>query len=160
MNTAAHSRSDSRHRRDRIAIALRSSADSSVKPGDVNEARVTSDAATGNNWMVNGRTNDSKHSARSSRLTIRMPAIWALHGIWITTAQWALSPSRSLSTAYLRQRSALQGLRRGSITGKLFWKYDPQIRLDQALNGSYSARTMEAWPSGMEKFMWAQATAA
>jgi len=26
-------------------------------------------------------------------------------------------------------------------TGKLLWKYDPQIRLDQALNGSYSART-------------------
>jgi len=28
-----------------------------------------------------------------------------------------------------------------AIMGKLFWKYDPQIRLDQALNGSYSART-------------------
>jgi quinohemoprotein ethanol dehydrogenase len=27
----------------------------------VNEARVMSDAATGANWMVNGRTNDSKH---------------------------------------------------------------------------------------------------
>src|SRR5260370_17090152 len=26
-------------------------------------------------------------------------------------------------------------------TGKLLWKYDPKIRLDQALNGSYSART-------------------
>src|SRR5215467_8641345 len=28
-----------------------------------------------------------------------------------------------------------------AVTGKLIWKYDPQIRLDQALNGSYSART-------------------
>src|SRR6266852_7404994 len=44
-----------------VAMVLRSSADNAVKRGDVNEARVMSDAATGNNWMVNGRTNDSKH---------------------------------------------------------------------------------------------------
>src|SRR5260370_20579940 len=44
-----------------VAIAPRSSADSTVKPGDVNEARIMADAATGNNWLVNGRTNDSKH---------------------------------------------------------------------------------------------------
>ena len=44
-----------------IAIALRSSADSTVKPGDVNESRIMADAATGINWLVNGRTNDSKH---------------------------------------------------------------------------------------------------
>src|SRR5882672_2965135 len=44
-----------------VAIVLRSSADSAAKPGDVNDARITADAATGNNWLVNGRTHDSKH---------------------------------------------------------------------------------------------------
>ena len=28
-----------------------------------------------------------------------------------------------------------------AATGKLIWKFDPKVRLDQALNGSYSART-------------------
>lgn len=28
-----------------------------------------------------------------------------------------------------------------AVSGKLLWKFDPKIRLDQALNGSYSART-------------------
>ena len=37
-----------------VAIALRSSADNKAKPGDVNEARVMSDAATGSNWLLNG----------------------------------------------------------------------------------------------------------
>src|SRR5437879_13231786 len=33
-------------------------------------------------------------------------------------------------------------------TGKLLWKFDPQVRLDQAINGSYSARVnggVAAW---------------
>src|SRR5260370_33358911 len=28
-----------------------------------------------------------------------------------------------------------------AATGKLLWQFDPQVRLDQAINGSYSART-------------------
>src|SRR5438445_12615262 len=28
----------------------------------------------------------------------------------------------------------------GAATVKLLWKFDPQVRLDQAINGSYSAR--------------------
>src|SRR6267154_4588046 len=51
-----------------VAIALRSSADSTLKPGDVNEARVMADAATGNNWLVNGRTNDAKHFSPLKRI--------------------------------------------------------------------------------------------
>jgi quinohemoprotein ethanol dehydrogenase len=44
-----------------VAIVFRSAADSATKPGDVSEARILADATTGNNWLVNGRTNDSKH---------------------------------------------------------------------------------------------------
>jgi len=45
-------------------------------------------------------------------------------------------------------------------TGKVLWKYDPQIRLDQALNGSYSARTNGGVAVWNGKFMLARATAA
>src|SRR5262245_44588165 len=47
------------------AVALHfspSSASPAVsKPGDVSEERIAADAVTGVNWLVNGRTNDSKH---------------------------------------------------------------------------------------------------
>ncbi|HYW99901.1 MAG TPA: hypothetical protein VE822_12370, partial [Candidatus Elarobacter sp.] len=52
-----------------VAIALRSSADNKAKPGDVNEARVMSDAATGNNWLLNGRTFDAGHFSPLQQIT-------------------------------------------------------------------------------------------
>src|SRR5215468_2036581 len=38
-----------------------SAAPAVMKPGDVNDDRIAADAVTGVNWLVNGRTNDSKH---------------------------------------------------------------------------------------------------
>src|SRR5205814_10575637 len=52
-----------------VAIVLRSSVDSAAKPGDVNEARVLSDAATGNNWVLNGRTFDAGHFSPLQQIT-------------------------------------------------------------------------------------------
>src|SRR5260370_7263738 len=52
-----------------VAIVLRSLADNAAKPGDVNEARVTSDAATGNNWLLNGRTFDAGHFSPLQQIT-------------------------------------------------------------------------------------------
>src|SRR5260370_4993762 len=56
------------------AMALRSSAGRSsagkaTKPGDVTEARVAADAATGNNWLLNGRTFDAKHFSPLRQIT-------------------------------------------------------------------------------------------
>ena len=47
-----------------FAIALHfspSSAKIAVKPADVNAERIAADTLTGTNWLVNGRTNDSRH---------------------------------------------------------------------------------------------------
>jgi len=52
-----------------VAIALRSSADNKAKPGDVNESRVMSDAAIGNNWLLNGRTFDATHFSPLQQIT-------------------------------------------------------------------------------------------
>src|ERR1700704_1874010 len=125
-----------------IAIALRSSADSTAKPGNVNEARVMSDAATGNNWMVNGRTNDSKHFSPLKQINDQnvgnLGLAWYLDydgAMGIVSepivVDGVIYVSAPLSKVYAVEAS----------TGKLLWKYDPQIRLNQALNGSYSART-------------------
>src|SRR5215468_1513154 len=47
------------------AIALHFSPSSAnfapPKPGDVNDERIAADIVSGTNWLVNGRTNDSKH---------------------------------------------------------------------------------------------------
>ena len=40
-------------------LALRSSADSPAKAGDVTESRVASDTTEGNNWLLSGRTFDA-----------------------------------------------------------------------------------------------------
>ena len=125
-----------------VAIVLRSSADSAAKPGDVNEARILSDAATGNNWMVNGRTNDSKHFSPLKQINDQnvgnLGLAWYLDydgAMGIVSepivVDGVIYVSAPLSKVYAVEAS----------TGKLLWKYDPQIRLDQALNGSYSART-------------------
>src|SRR5579871_1106186 len=44
-----------------FAVALHPAADNPAKRGDVTEARIAAESATGANWFVNGRTFDSKH---------------------------------------------------------------------------------------------------
>src|ERR1700692_926715 len=51
--------------------ALRSSADSPTKAGDVTESRVASDAADGNNWLLNGRTFDAQHFSPLKQITAK-----------------------------------------------------------------------------------------
>src|SRR6266705_430418 len=66
-----------------VAIALRSSADNTAKPGDVNEARVTSDAAAGNNWFLTGRTFDASHFSPLRQITdkniVGLGLAWSLN---------------------------------------------------------------------------------
>src|SRR5256884_859826 len=124
-----------------IAIVLRSSVDSAAKPGDVNEARVLSDAATGNNWLLNGRTFDAGHFSPLQQITDKN--IGGLGLAWFLDVDGAMGVvsepivvdgviylSAPLSKVYAVD----------AATGKLLWKFDPQVRLDQAINGSYSAR--------------------
>src|SRR3989442_11787949 len=132
-----------------IAIVLRSSADSTAKPGDVSDARIMADAATGNNWLVNGRTNDSKHFSPLKQINDQNVAnlglAWYLDydGLMGIVSEPIVVDGVIYVSAPLSKVYAVE-----ASNGKLLWKYDPQIRLDQALNGSYSARTnggVAAW---------------
>ena len=44
-----------------LAAGFQPGSDSSAKPGAVNDARILAEKDTGNNWLVNGRMNDSRH---------------------------------------------------------------------------------------------------
>ncbi len=129
------------------AIALRSSAGRSsagkaTKPGDVTEARVEADAATGNNWLLNGRTFDAKHFSPLQQLTDKN--IGGLGLAWYLDIDGAMGvvsePIVADGVIYLSApQSKVYAV--DAASGKLLWKFDPKVRLDQAINGSYSART-------------------
>ena len=126
-----------------VAIAFQSLADNTTsKSGDVNEARILADVATGNNWLVNGRTNDSKHFSPLKQINDQNVAnlglAWYLDydGMMGIVSEPIVVDGVIYISAPLSKVYAVE-----ASTGKLIWKYDPQIRLDQALNGSYSART-------------------
>ncbi len=119
-----------------------SAAPAAVKPGDVNDERIAADAVTGLNWLVNGRTNDSKHFSplkqiNSSNVS-NLGLAWYLDydGAMGVVSEPIVVDGIIYVSAPLSKVYAVE-----AATGKLLWKYDPQIRLDQALNGSYSART-------------------
>ena len=110
--------------------------------GDVTEARALSEAADGNNWLLNGRTFDEQHFSPLKEITDKnvssLGLAWFLDidsGMGIVSEPIVVDGvayvSAPLSVVYAVD----------AASGKLLWKFDPKIRLDLAINGSYSART-------------------
>lgn len=124
-----------------VTIALSSSADSPAKAGNVNDARAVSETAAGNNWLLNGRTFDSQHFSPLKQITDKnisgLGLAWYLDidsGMGVVAepivVDGVIYVSAPLSKVYAIE----------AASGKQLWMFDPQIRLNQAINGSYSAR--------------------
>jgi len=121
--------------------AFHSSADNLVKAGTVTDARVAAEGSEGNNWLLNGRTFDEQHFSPLKQITDKniggLGLAWYLD-IDSTTGMVAepivvdgvIYVSAPLSKVYAVD----------AVSGKQLWMFDPQIRLNQAINGSYSAR--------------------
>src|SRR5215471_16618571 len=106
-----------------------------------NGARVESDR-DGANWMINGRDFAAGHFSPLSQ--INHQSVSTLGLAWyldIDSAMGIVSePIVVDGVAYVSApQSKLYAV--DAASGKLIWKFDPQVRLNQAINGSYSART-------------------
>jgi len=115
-------------------------ANGPVKPGNVNAARAADD--DGANWLLNGRTFDESHFSPLKQVDEQNVSSLGL--AWYldidSTAGLVSEPIVVDGIAYVSAPlSKVYAV--DAATGKLIWKFDPHIRLDQSANGSYSART-------------------
>src|SRR3981189_3027377 len=125
-----------------MGVALHSSAGSPAKLGDVTEARVTADASDGNNWLLNGRTFDEQHFSPLKQINDKNVAslglAWSLD---IDSAMGIVAEPIVVDGVIYVSAPQSKVYAVDAASGKLLWKFDPKVRLDQAINGSYSART-------------------
>ena len=112
-----------------------------LKAGDVTAARVTEDATTGENWLLNGRTFDEAHFSPLKQITDKNVNTLGL--AWFMDVEGAMGvvaePIVVDGVIYVSApQSRVYAVE--AATGKLIWKFDPHVKLNQAINGSYSAR--------------------
>jgi quinohemoprotein ethanol dehydrogenase len=125
-----------------MAIALRSLADNPGRAGDVTEARVRSEAADGKNWLLNGRTFEAQHFSPLQQITDKnaggLGLAWSLD---IDSAMGVVAEPIVVDGVIYVSAPLSKVYAVDAASGKLLWAFDPKVRLDQAINGSYSART-------------------
>ena len=125
-----------------MAAGFQPGSDSAAKPGAVDGARILAEKNTGNNWLVNGRMNDSTHFSPLQQINDKNVAnlglAWYLDiegGMGVVSEPLVVDGVIYFS-APLSKVFAVD-----AASGKLLWKFDPEVRLNLSLNGSYSART-------------------
>jgi quinohemoprotein ethanol dehydrogenase len=125
-----------------IGVGCKAPAESAAKPGDVTEARVASESAAGANWLLNGRTFDEAHFSPLQQISDKN--VNGLGLAWYMDIDGAMGvvaePIVVDGVIYVSApQSRVYAV--DAASGKLIWKYDPHVRLNMAINGSYSART-------------------
>jgi PQQ-dependent dehydrogenase (methanol/ethanol family) len=125
-----------------LVIALGLLADTPAKPGNVTEARIVSEADNGSNWLLNGRTFDAQHFSPLNQITDKnvgkLGLAWSLD---IDSAVGVVAEPLVVDGVIYVSAPLSKVYAVDAVSGKLLWKFDPKIRLNQAINGSYSART-------------------
>jgi quinohemoprotein ethanol dehydrogenase len=131
-----------------IAAAGMLIAATATKPGDVTEARVIAEAATGNNWLVGGRTFDEQHFSPLKQVTDQN--IGNLGLAWATDIESAMG----LATEPIVVDGVIYVSAPGSrvyavdaLSGKVLWRFDPKVRLDRMRNSwaAHSNRGLAVW---------------
>ena len=125
-----------------ITIALHLLADSPAKLGNVTDARLSSEADDGSNWLLNGRTFDEQHFSPLKQITDKnagtLGLAWSLD---IDSAMGVVAEPLVVDGVIYVSAPLSKVYAVEAASGKLLWKFDPKVRLNQAINGSYSART-------------------
>ena len=125
-----------------MILISHTSADNSREAGNVTESRVIADASEGTNWLLNGRNFEAQHYSPLKQINDQnvtgLGLAWYLD---IDSAMGIVSePIVVDGVAYVSApQSKVYAV--DAASGKLLWKFDPKVRLNLAINGSYSART-------------------
>ncbi len=125
-----------------IGAGCKAPAETAARAGDVTEARVASESGAGTNWLLNGRTFDEAHF--SPLVQINDKNVNGLGLAWYLDIDGAMGvvaePIVVDGVIYVSApQSRVYAV--DAASGKLIWKFDPHVRLNMAINGSYSART-------------------
>ncbi len=125
-----------------IGVGCKAPAETAAKAGDVTEARVASESAAETNWLLNGRTFDEAHFSTLQQINDKN--VNGLGLAWYMDIDGAMGvvaePVVVDGVIYVSApQSRVYAV--DAASGKLIWKYDPHVRLNMAINGSYSART-------------------
>jgi quinohemoprotein ethanol dehydrogenase len=125
-----------------MGVGCKAPAETAAKAGDVTEARVVSESAAGTNWLLNGRTFDEAHFSPLTQISDKnvngLGLAWYLDfdGAMGVVAEPLVVDGVIYVSAPQSRVYAVD-----AASGKLIWKFDPHVRLNMAINGSYSART-------------------
>src|ERR1700688_1064629 len=125
-----------------LSCGCKAPAETAPKPGDVTGAGCSSSDAAANNWLLNGRTFDEGHFSPLKQITDQ--SVSGLGLAWFLDIDSAMGMvSEPIVVDGVIYVSALMSkvYAVDAASGNLIWKFDPHIRLNMAINGSYSART-------------------
>src|SRR5712675_3078801 len=125
-----------------IGAGCKAPAETAMKAGDVTEARVAAESGSGANWLLNGRTFDEAHFSPLMQITDKnvngLGVAWYLD---IPGAMGVVAEPIVVDGVIFVSAPQSRVYAVDAASGKLIWKFDPHVRLDMAINGSYSART-------------------
>jgi len=125
-----------------VTIVKQSFAGGSGPSANVDDRRIATEGANAGNWLVNGGTFDSSHfSARKEIAANNVSRLGLAWSIDITdSAMDVVAESLVVDGVIYVSGPQSRVYAMDASSGELLWKFDPQVRLDQAINGSYSAR--------------------
>ena len=109
---------------------------------NVDDRRITTEGASAGNWLVNGASFESSHFSPLKQITSdnvsRLGLAWSID---VTdSAMGVVAESLVVDGVIYVSGPQSRVFALDASSGELLWKFDPQVRLDQAINGSYSAR--------------------
>src|SRR6202163_572545 len=125
-----------------LSDGYKAPAQTAPNAGNVTDARVSLPDAAANNWLLNGRTFDEGHFSPLKQITDQnvsgLGLAWFLD---IDSAMGVVSEPIVVDGVIYVSAPMSRVYAVDAVSGKLIWKFDPHIRLNMAINGSYSART-------------------
>jgi quinohemoprotein ethanol dehydrogenase len=122
-------------------LSQRSSAAQPSGPGNVTEARVSSEVSSGKDWLVNGRDFGERHFSPLAQITDRnidkLGLAWSLD---IDSAMgMAAEPIEVDGVIYVSAPLSLV-YAVDAASGRLLWHFDPHVLLSYSTQNSYAAR--------------------